>query len=1011
MTTKKKAKQQDATPSLLSNKKGSIWHRWEPHIHTPETKMNDQFGGEEGWEAYLDAIEKCDPPIRALGVTDYCSVDNYEKLLAFKQKGRLPQVELIFANIEFRLTIGTSKGPGINIHLLASPDAPNHIESIKTYLSKLSFKALGDTFGCSPQELIKLGKAHNSSCKDDSEALEEGINQFKLDLNALKELIDQNDWFRENILIAVSGGSSDGTSGLQKDASFATLRKEIERTAQVIFASSEKQAKFWNGEGAATKEELEQWNGQKPCLHGSDAHDLDKVGKPDDDRYNWIKGDLQFETLKQAIIEPRERVHVGASPPYDSLPSYTISEAEFPDSDWISPKQIPLNSGLVTIIGARGSGKTALADLIAVAGLSSVPFDNTKSFRTRAAHLFGLGENTKLIWASNEFTEHVLDEQTEDDEWEESHVQYLSQQFVERLCSAEGMTDELIQEIERIIFQAHQPDQKAGTATFQELLNLKTTSLEGIRKEFEQQIADYSDEVNALNEKSAQKQTLEKQLSAKKAGITRLETDRQKLLGNKPAKDSAGNDLSQKYQEVTTALDAVRLKLEQETKRKETLIALKDNLGIYRDTKFPDALRRMKTEYSEAGLSSEQWNSFQIGFKGEAEKIVDDEIKKSLKAEKAILGDDPVDVEKLSDLNKSLLPAGKSFEELSYNLLQSEVARIDKLIGIDKDNAQKVKQLNEKLQREQTQASNLEAQIEASKNADEQVPAVQEQRKVAYKSVFDTLIRHQQILVDLYAPLVQNMSEETGALQKLTFHVERKADIEAWATVGESLLDLRKGEQLKGRGSLQKMATEALQSVWETGSSADVAEALQTFLADNRRELQAQCNVSRSDLVGRREWTRKLAKWLFSTKHISIQYGVQFDGVEIQKLSPGTRGIVLLLLYLAVDKDDYRPLIIDQPEENLDPQSIFDELVPRFKEAKRRRQIIIVTHNANLVVNTDSEQVIVASCGPHQKDKLPNITYVSGGLENPEIRQKVCDILEGGQRAFRERAKRLRVKF
>ena len=112
-----------------------------------------------------------------------------------------------------------------------------------------------------------------------------------------------------------------------------------------------------------------------------------------------------------------------------------------------------------------------------------------------------------------------------------------------------------------------------------------------------------------------------------------------------------------------------------------------------------------------------------------------------------------------------------------------------------------------------------------------------------------------------------------------------------------------------------------------------------------------------------------------------------------------------------IDKDDYRPLIIDQPEENLDPKSIFDELVTRFRSAKQKRQIIIVTHNANLVVNTDAEQVIVAYCISHQQNQLPEIDYVSGSLENPEIRKKVCEILEGGEIAFKERAKRLRVSL
>jgi hypothetical protein len=68
-----------------------------------------------------------------------------------------------------------------------------------------------------------------------------------------------------------------------------------------------------------------------------------------------------------------------------------------------------------------------------------------------------------------------------------------------------------------------------------------------------------------------------------------------------------------------------------------------------------------------------------------------------------------------------------------------------------------------------------------------------------------------------------------------------------------------------------------------------------------------------------------------------------------------------------------------------------------------------VTHNANLVVNTDVDQVIVASCKRMREGQAPEFAYHSGGLENGSIRADVCDILEGGEEAFRERAKRLRV--
>ena len=144
-----------------------------------------------------------------------------------------------------------------------------------------------------------------------------------------------------------------------------------------------------------------------------------------------------------------------------------------------------------------------------------------------------------------------------------------------------------------------------------------------------------------------------------------------------------------------------------------------------------------------------------------------------------------------------------------------------------------------------------------------------------------------------------------------------------------------------------------------------------------------------------RAWSKRFAQWLFSTGHIDIQYGIEYDGVDIRKLSPGTRGIVLLLLYLALDDGDGRPLV----------------MVGLFIEAKSNRQVIMVTHNANLVINTDADQIIIAEAGPHPHGALPPITYTSGGLENAEIRKAVCDILEGGEGAFQERARRLRVRL
>jgi hypothetical protein len=235
------------------------------------------------------------------------------------------------------------------------------------------------------------------------------------------------------------------------------------------------------------------------------------------------------------------------------------------------------------------------------------------------------------------------------------------------------------------------------------------------------------------------------------------------------------------------------------------------------------------------------------------------------------------------------------------------------------------------------------------------------------------------------------------------------ADVGHWAAAGEELLDLRRQGPFKGRGTLGQLADAALKTAWETGDPQVVSAAMASFRSQNQDALLERSPVPKSEEADYREWSKQFAKWLYGTDHIKIQYSIDYDGVDIRKLSPGTRGIILLLLYLALDDADDRPLIIDQPEENLDPKSIFDELVSLFLAAKSKRQVIMVTHNANLVVNADADQIIVAQAGPHAPGELPPISYFSGGLENADIRKAVCDILEGGERAFQERARRLRV--
>lgn len=997
-----KSPTEELTSKYQANLQGSIWHRWEPHIHTPGTILNDQYSGDDPWDDFLTRIERASPKIKALGITDYYSIENYERVIKEKAAGRLSDIDLIFPNIELRLLIGTAKDTAINSHLLISPDDPEHVEETKRFLQNLEFSVGIEKFRCQKEDLIRLGKFHVKNTLDDTKALEIGVNQFKVSFSQLESAIKNSLWARENIILSVSVNTGDGTSGLNNDATFSSTRQYIERVSQIIFAGSEKQRKFWIGQGPDMQTQLvEKYNGCKPCIHGSDAHTNEKVGKPDLDRYTWIKGDLRFEALRQICIEPADRVLVGSTPPNNQISSNIIEEAFITNADWIAPSNIQLNAGLVAIIGARGSGKTALADLIAVGGTAISTQLSDASFINRAKEYLTTVD-IALKWQTGNSTHQIVGEIEFEDLIDYPRVQYLSQQFVDKLCSSEGMTDELMNEIERVIFVSHSQEDRLGFTDFQELLSQRAAIPRQERENQQEIIETSSKELNAERIKKLNLPSLRKKFDEKDGLIKTDKDNRKKLV-------TTDNSLRlNEFQTVSTALDKVTLLLEKAQKRRQSLGELKQEINKAQASIFPNYTKKLSSTFSSTELTTNQWQEFEIDFKGDTLKIVNEEIVKADKAVSEIKGK-PLPITKYDET--SLLPRGVVLEKVNFETLVQEVARLKHLIGVDSEKGKQYTRLSEKIIKDGADLEKIKRQIVDAEGVASRSKAIQETRKTAYNEVFKAIIEEEKQLTELYQPLMDNLTNQKGSLSKLTFKVQRTANIMAWASAGEELLDLRKNGAFKGKGTLYNHASNELKKIWETGTADEISDAIAKFRIDHEQSILEHTQVEKTDQIGYANWLNKVSSWLYSTEHIAVNYSVQYDSVDIRQLSPGTRGIVLLLLYLAIDKEDDRPLIIDQPEENLDPKSIFDELVPLFREVKRRRQIIIVTHNANLVVNTDADQVIIANCGPHRPNKLPEINYTSGGLENPIIRRQVCAILEGGEDAFKERAKRLRVTF
>jgi hypothetical protein len=306
----------------------------------------------------------------------------------------------------------------------------------------------------------------------------------------------------------------------------------------VIFASSLAQREFWLGRRSVTEDELRgRYGGLKPCMHGSDAHEERTVGVPDGDRYSWVKGALEFDTLRQACIDPGGRAFVGAEPPVNATLSQVIATVEVTGARWVkTPPTLALNPGLVAIIGARGSGKTALADMIALGCDATSERLSQASFLTRARELLH-GASVLLRWQAGDQSERSLDGSDESFSAEYPRARYLSQQFVEELCSAQGMTDALMREIERVIFEAHPLSDRDGAVSFDELLEMRTTRFRDARDREEDALSDLSERIGTELEKEKLVTGLKKQIDEKTKLIAGYTNDRAKLV----AKDSVNS--------------------------------------------------------------------------------------------------------------------------------------------------------------------------------------------------------------------------------------------------------------------------------------------------------------------------------------------------------------------------------------------------------------------------------------------------------------------------------------
>ena len=123
--------------------------------------------------------------------------------------------------------------------------------------------------------------------------------------------------------------------------------------------------------------------------------------------------------------------------------------------------------------------------------------------------------------------------------------------------------------------------------------------------------------------------------------------------------------------------------------------------------------------------------------------------------------------------------------------------------------------------------------------------------------------------------------------------------------------------------------------------------------------------------------------------------------VPIEQGSPGQKAAAMLAFLLSHGED---PIVLDQPEDDLDNHLIYDLIVQQLRTGKRRRQVIVATHNPNVVVNGDAEMVISMD---HRRGQCVVVESGTGSLQDQGVRDEVCRVMEGGRQAFERRYRRL----
>jgi ABC-type lipoprotein export system ATPase subunit len=846
----------------------------------------------------------------------------------------------------------------------------------------------------------------------------EGFNNLNISLEAIKEAL-KNPMLVNKHLLAIGKTEWDN---LKWDDHTIAEKKSLINNADLVFTAAESPAAY-----ARARQRLSEAGVKTALLDCSDSHWLSDSGQKDriGNCFTWIKADPTFQGLMQAMQEFEDRIYIGDAP----LKQRKVeqSKTRFIESVKVSKKQdsalseewfnleIPLNSDLVAIIGNKGSGKSALSDIIALAGntrhhekFSFLTNTRFRSPKTKFANHF----DASLIWLDDTTSKCELDK--DPDPTAVERVKYLPQSYLEDLCNelGTGGSSAFDAELRKIIY-SHVPDgDRLGKTSMKDLLDFKVaeieTALEAIRRELSKVNAEILDSENRSTPEF--RRALCGQLDAKQAELVALEGAKPPKVVNPNESEVALEDTKtassdvDSFEQTLQAIDAEEETLKEQkaalSKRKALAERVTASLFNYQKQhdvflkELRELLGEMNSEFNiddlvKLHLNSHPLEQLAASATQELEIIVN---KLESQAEGSCFRRRQAATSALSEAKGKLAEPQRLFVRYKEELAGWEKARAE-VIG----SPEKVGSIQ-----------NLEAEIAALNGLPGRLEQLCSQRSDLVKDVHGKIQAMVNEYSRLYLPVQQFVNSEEQREMNLPLNFQVRIEESGFS---DQLL-LRLNQRVKGSfmgvdDSARMLLTLLQEADFSSpGGTVSFANNIDRMLHADCRDGQNSRLTKLEDQLAKGSSALELLNYVFGLEYLSPRYSLTYEGQEIGQLSPGERGLLLLVFYLLVDKDDI-PIVIDQPEENLDNQTIFKVLVKCLKRAKQRRQVIMVTHNPNLAVVCDAEQIIYASC-----DKTAaRFSYEAGAIENPMIRSKVVEILEGTEPAFRNRQAKYRLNY